>query len=194
MRVSHEEFEALDLETHSFLRDVPLRDVSALNLPGGGADRTISDLRPLLSPERLASASPLVGALFSLRSFLGRRLGLDRETGTSAASSYLHRLTEDQRARSLVAPGTPDGPFQLLYVFPHELLSEIRNTTVHAFSCMTLQRSPTGYRFYWGIYVKPVSMLTPVYMALIEPFRRFIVYPTILERLRASWIERYGAT
>jgi hypothetical protein len=194
MRVSHQEFESLDLEVHSFLRDVRLHDVSALDLPGGGANRTISDLRPLLLPEHLSSASPLVGVLFSLRFFLGRVLGLDREAGTSADHSYIHRLTEEQRARSLVAPGTPDGPFQLLYVFPRELLSEIRNATVHAFSCMTLQRSPTGYRFYWGIYVKPVSMLTPVYMALIEPFRRFIVYPTILQRLRASWIERYGAT
>ncbi len=194
MRVSHQEFEALDLEAHSFLRDVPLRDVSAVDLPGGGADRTISDLRPLLSPERLASASPLVGALFSLRFLLGRGLGLGREADASGASSYIHRLTDEQRARSLVAPGTKDGPFQLLYVFPQELLSEIRNVTVHAFSCMTLQRTPTGYRFYWGIYVKPVSMLTPVYMALIEPFRRFVVYPTILEHLRASWIARYGGT
>jgi hypothetical protein len=31
----------------------------------------------------------------------------------------------------------------------------------------------------------------PIYMALIEPFRRFIVYPALLRRLRRAWSERY---
>jgi hypothetical protein len=29
-------------------------------------------------------------------------------------------------------------------------------------------------------------------MALIEPFRRFVVYPTILRRLRASWAAAFA--
>jgi hypothetical protein len=56
---------------------------------------------------------------------------------------------------------------------------------------MTIQPTASGYRFYWAIYVKNVSWLTPVYMALIEPFRRFVVYPAILRRLRAAWVEAY---
>jgi hypothetical protein len=39
--------------------------------------------------------------------------------------------------------------------------------------------------------VKPVSALTPLYMAIIEPFRRFIVYPSILRRIRDAWELRY---
>jgi hypothetical protein len=39
--------------------------------------------------------------------------------------------------------------------------------------------------------VKPSSWLTPVYMALIEPFRRFIVYPAMLGRVRRAWTARY---
>jgi hypothetical protein len=30
-------------------------------------------------------------------------------------------------------------------------------------------------------------------MALIEPFRRFVVYPAILRRLRASWLAAYAS-
>ena len=43
-----------------------------------------------------------------------------------------------------------------------------------------------------GIYVKSTSWLTPIYMALIEPFRRFLVYPAMFARLRRAWIARYG--
>ncbi len=56
---------------------------------------------------------------------------------------------------------------------------------------MTLRRTASGYRFYWAIYVKSVSRFTPVYMAVIEPFRRFVVYPAILRRLRVSWVAAY---
>ena len=47
------------------------------------------------------------------------------------------------------------------------------------------------YRLYGGVYVQPVSRLTPLYMALIDPFRRFIVYPAVLRRIRRAWEERY---
>jgi hypothetical protein len=58
---------------------------------------------------------------------------------------------------------------------------------------MAIRRTASGYRFYWAIYVKSVSRFTPVYMALIEPFRRFAVYPAILRRLRASWVAAYSS-
>jgi hypothetical protein len=78
-----------------------------------------------------------------------------------------------------------------VYLFPEEALGEVRNATVHAFSHMAIRRTAPGYRFYWAIYVKSVSRFTPVYMALIEPFRRFVVYPAILRRLRVSWAATY---
>jgi hypothetical protein len=30
-------------------------------------------------------------------------------------------------------------------------------------------------------------------MAVIEPFRRFLVYPSLLRRLRREWVRRYAA-
>ncbi len=193
MRVPAEEFRALDLEVHAFLADVPMQDVSAIDLAGGGPDRSISDVRALLFGGGVLTATVRVRILFSLRLLLGRLFGWDRAVDTHAEDSYVKKLTDDQRDRSLVDPGTSDGPFQLLYLFPKEVLGEVRNATVHAFSCMALCRTASGYRFYWAIYVKSVSRFTPVYMALIEPFRRFVVYPAILRRLRSSWIAAYSS-
>jgi hypothetical protein len=81
----------------------------------------------------------------------------------------------------------------LLYQHDRESLAEIRNKTVHAFLCSVLRPDAGGYRLYWAVYVQPVSRWTPAYMAVIEPFRRFIVYPTILRRLRLAWMDRYAA-
>jgi hypothetical protein len=91
----------------------------------------------------------------------------------------------------VVQPGTIEGGFRLLYLVEQESLAEIRNATVHAFLCAALRARPGGYRLYWAVYVKPSSWLTPVYMALIEPFRRFIVYPAMLGRVRRAWTARY---
>ena len=192
MRVPAEEFRALDLEVHSVLAGVDLRDVSAVDLPGGGPGRDISDVRAVLFDDGAITAALPVRLLFSLRIRLGRLFGWDRSEREWEEASYLAKLTDDQRARSSVDPGTADGPFRLLYVFPDEALGEVRNATVHAFSCMALRPTELGYRFYWAIYVARVSRLTPVYMALIEPFRRFVVYPAILRRLRSAWIATHS--
>jgi hypothetical protein len=58
---------------------------------------------------------------------------------------------------------------------------------------MALCRTAAGYRLYSAIYVKNVSRFTPLYMALIEPFRRFVVYPAILRRLRSAWMAVYSS-
>jgi hypothetical protein len=191
MRVPAEEFRALDLEVHALLAGVALRDVSAIDLPGGGPDRTIGDVRALLFRDSALTATLPLRVLFSLRLLLGRWFGWDRTVRDQAEDSYLGKLSNDQRRRSLADPGVSDGAFRLMYLFPKEVLGEVRNATVHAFSCMTIRRTASGYRFYWAIYVKNVSRFTPVYMALIEPFRRFVVYPAILRRLRDSWVATY---
>ena len=187
MRAPPAEFLALDLEAHALLRDAPLRDVSIVDLPGGGSGRTIADARRLLNEGR--QRYPLhVRALGGLRRFLGRAFGWD---GATPGPSYASRLSDDQRARSLSPIGSVEGPLRLVYEFPNEAVGEVRNATVHAFVCMTLQPRAGGYRFYFAVYVANVSPLTPVYMALIEPFRRFLVYPAMLRNLRTAWATAY---
>jgi hypothetical protein len=191
MRVDPAEFHALPLEAHALLGDVPLRDVSAVDLPGGGAGRTLGDVRALIPTRGLMAGSPIARALFGLRLRLGRWFGWDRPAHDRAETSYLARLSEPLRARSQAPPGTMEGGFRLLYQLEGESLSEIRNATVHAFLCAALRALPGGYRLYWGVYVKPTSWLTPLYMAAIEPFRRFLVYPALFRQLRRAWVMRY---
>ena len=161
MRIPPAEFLALDLEVHARLKGVPLRDVSVIDLSDGGDDRTIADVRRLLDAVKAGAPLP-VRLLVGLRRFLGRVFHWD-------------------------GPGPALRP---LYERPYETVSEARNATVHAFSCMALQRRPGGYRLFWAIYVENVSAFTPFYMAAIEPFRRFVVYPAILKSIRAAWISR----
>ena len=187
MRVPPAEFLSLKLRAHELLRRVPLYDVSVVDLPGGGAGRSVADIRALESavpPSRIASV------FFGVRRLLGRAFGWDR-VQMRPEDSLLSQLSERDRRDSELAPGTPIGPFRLLYQFPGESLSEIRNATVQGYVCVALAPTERGYRLYWAVYVLPVSWLTRPYLLAIEPFRR-ILYPAMLRRIRRAWIAAYG--
>jgi hypothetical protein len=192
IRIAPDDFRTLPLEVHSFLQGVPLHDVSAIDLPATEHDFTLQDLREKMKSVDVTKSNALVSALFGLRFLLGKLLGWDNNSGQREPESYMERITAGHREQSSVAPGTMEGAFRLLYIFSNESLSEIRNATVHAFLSNALLPTESGYRFYWAVYVKPVSWITPVYMSVIDPFRRLIVYPAMLERLRKEWISMQG--
>jgi hypothetical protein len=45
-----------------------------------------------------------------------------------------------------------------------------------------------GYVVYMAVYVKAVSRFTTLYMALIDPFRRFVVYPALGRTVQRAWV------
>ena len=193
-RVNPDDYRKLPLRAHTLLAEVPLHDVWRVELPGGGPGRTIQDVRSLfLTVVRGGRLNPIVRALFGLRTALGRVLRWDRPMASFEEHSFRHQLTEQDRRQSLIDPGTPDGPFAVLYVHDKEAASEVRNATVHAFSVLALERTTSGYQLYWAIYVRPVGRGTGLYMALIDPFRRLFVYPAILRRIHQSWLASYKA-
>jgi hypothetical protein len=187
MRASPAEYLSLKLRAHELLHGFPLYDVSVVDLPGGGAGRSVADIRALdsaVAPSRIANA------LYGVRHFLGRAFGWDR-VQMRPEDSLVSHLSERDRRDSEIAPGTPDGSFRVIYQFPGETLSETRNATVHGCICIALTRTATGYRLYWAVYVLPVSWLTRPYLMAIEPFRR-ILYPAMLRRIRRAWLAVYG--
>jgi hypothetical protein len=186
IRVPRSEFQALTLEAHRLLKDVPLKDVSAVDLPGEESGRTLADLESS-SPD--LDANIATRALFRLRFWLGKVFGWDSDSKGLPAVSVIRRLPLELAKRSLIIPGTPSSGFRVVYSFECESLSEIINATVHAFLCRALVRIDGGYRLYLAVYVRPVSRWTAAYMALIEPFRRFIVYPSLLRAIRRRWVE-----
>jgi hypothetical protein len=189
MRIPPAEYLNLKLRAHELLRGVSLHDVSAVDLPGGGPGRTIADIRAL---ESAAAPSRIAKGLLGLRFFLGRVFGWDKKP-TRPEETLLTRLSEQDRSNSQVAPGTPAGPFLLVYQFTNEALAEIRNATVHGWLCTALAPTATGYRLYWGVYVQPVSWLTRPYLLAIEPFR-WVLYPAMLGRIRRAWIKAYASS
>ena len=190
MRVKPADFQRLNLRCHALLSGVPLHDVWAIPLNGGGPHRSIQDARAALFGDR--SPNFAVRGLLALRFALGRAFGWDDESHRPLSQSYVNRLAEADRSQSRVAPGTREGPFRVLYVLGEEALSELRNATVHAFLALALIQRPGGYTLYLAVYVKPVSRFTALYMALIDPFRRLVVYPALGKQAQQRWSRAYA--
>ena len=195
LRLPAEEFRRKPFRVHTLLAEVPLHDVTVIRLSGGGQGRKLADFQELISGDGLQRVNPFVSGLFKLRWALGRLLRWDHEEGDIPASSYVHRLTDEDRAQSFDRPGTGAeslGPFRVIYSFDLEALFEIINATGQHFLHMSMEPLSDGYTVHWAVYVKRVSWLTPLYMRLIDPFRRLIVYPAVVRMLERAWAGRYG--
>jgi hypothetical protein len=190
-QVSTQEFERLPLRVHTFLAGVPLHDVWAVDLPRRRAGVTLDDFLRTVS-SCLSTPPSLVRMLLDIRFFVGRIFGWDREPAATAWKNFATRLTDTDRSRSLVPAGTRDGFFRVVYRFENEQLLELINRTAHAAALSVLVETATGYRFYLGVYVQSVSRFTRFYMAVINPFRKMIVYPSLLRSVRARWNQAFG--
>jgi hypothetical protein len=191
-QISAREFELVPLRVHEFLGGVPLHDVWAIDLPRTRGGITLDDFMQKGSV-RLFTLSPVVRGLLGVRFFVGRLLGWDREPAASAWESFTTRLTAADRTKSLAPPGTHEGLFRVVYRFENEQLLEVVNRTAHGAALSALVETAGAYRFYFAVYVREVSRFTPVYMALIAPFRKLIVYPSLLRNVRTSWNQVFGA-
>jgi hypothetical protein len=78
-----------------------------------------------------------------------------------------------------------------VYRFKNEQLLEIVNRTAHAAALSALVETGNAYRLYFAVYVRSVGRLTPFYMAAIDPFRRWIVYPSLLRSVRTTWNQAF---
>jgi hypothetical protein len=190
-QISAQEFERLPLRVHDFLTGVPLHDVWAVDLPRMRSGITLDEFLRTARAGPFAP-SPVVRALLSMRFFVGRLFGWDREPDATVRETFATRLTTADRSRSLAPAGTREGHFRIVYRFENEQLLEVSNRTAHAAALSALVETANGYRFYFGVYVRSVGRLTPVYMALIDPFRRLIVYPSLLRSVRATWNRAFG--
>jgi hypothetical protein len=190
-QISTQEFERLPLRVHDFLAGMLLHDVWVVDLPRIRSGITLNEFM------RAAGAlpftpSPVVRALLNIRLFVGRLLGWDREPEATVRETFATRLTTADRSKSLAPAGTREGLFRIVYRFENEQLLELINRTAHAAALSALVETANAYRFYFGVYVRSVGRMTPVYMALIDPFRKLIVYPSLLRSVRTTWDHTFG--
>lgn len=185
-RVSPREFEGLRLRVHQFLAGVPLHDVWAVDLPRTRSGITLDDFLRA-ADGRPFRPSTTVRALLNIRFFVGRLFGWDREPNGPVVQTFAARLTSADLAQTLAPPGTREGLFRTVYRFQDEQLLEIINRTTHAAALTTLVDTGNAYRLYFAVYVRGVGRLSPFYMALIDPFRKLLVYPSLLRSVRTTW-------
>jgi hypothetical protein len=190
-RISAQEFAHLPLRVHGFLADVPLHDVWAVDLPRTRSGITLDEFLRAEKDHR-CRLSPSARALLSVRFFIGRLLGWDRAPVATACETFATRMTTVDCSKTLVPTGATEGLFRVVYRFENEQLLEIINRTAHAAALSALVETENGYRFYFGVYVQNVGPLTPIYMSMIDPFRKLIVYPSLLRSVRASWNQAFG--
>ncbi len=183
-----QEFLVRPFRVHAFLDDVALHDVWAVDLPATPGRATLQEFNSRVRSGGSPAQIPWpTRALFGLRFFLGKIFGWDREPEEGKPAYFAARLTDEDRERSSVVAGTPEKFFRVVYSFENETLLEVINRTVHAALLSALAPTPHGYRFYFAVYVRELGWTSRVYMALIDPFRKWLVYPALLEQVRQGW-------
>jgi hypothetical protein len=141
-------------------------------------------------------------ALWQARDRLGSRLNLGRisEPADHAGSgltipgtgetSLAGRLPVD--LRDTVRGVRIDSlPFVPLYRTDVEFAAEVSNQTVHGVMHLAWVEQGAGkYQGQMAVYVKPRGLFGKGYMALIKPFRYWIVYPALLRQVERTWSAR----
>lgn len=130
----------------------------------------------------------LSGFLFRFRQSLGKTFGWDLRGGCNQ---------ESLRERYLRLGGCPisvdcceESPFQMVYSFENESLSEICNRTIHAALHLSWeQQGNEGATVVLRVYVKKINFFSGIYMAMINPFRKTIIYPTMMNLAKREWTE-----
>jgi hypothetical protein len=140
------------------------------------------------------------GLLFKARALLGRLFLLDGKVnqlpipGTvgeelsdrmsvDARQSHVSALDIDIRTNNYM-------DFRRVYSFKNETLNEISNASEHTLMHYAWVKSGEGnHKVQMASYVKHRNRLSPLYLKLIEPFKRYIVYQSLFEEFEKRWSE-----
>jgi hypothetical protein len=191
MRVASSAHTAQPWLIHEITRDFRVEDVWALPTPGGPDDFPV--LLSLMEGDSLQHDGPAAARfLWWFRWKLGALLGLDRRAAglDARVHSLRDRLPTELREKAC-AKQDDDSLFTVLYEVHNERAAEIANRTMHG--VLHLGWVPDGAGGWHGqmaILVKPNGRLGVAYMALIEPFRKLIIYPAMLRSLERRWQKR----
>ena len=133
-----------------------------------------------------SSGFPLpVRALFGLRHVLGQLFGWDDSQVDSRpeSSSYFWRMTELERHQCFIEPGQRSGPARRLWNDETSAVFEVNNATCQAFAVVELH----GKLASLSVFVIETKWWSKYYLALIEPFRKYLVYPLSARWLNSKW-------
>lgn len=185
--------------------DFTLEDVWALPMYGGAEDfQALIEMTAAGDPAAMESLPTRL--LWGFRDRLGRWFDLGRisapvgSDGDGAAgklpipdrgeTSLADRLPEDLRGTAADVRFKAL-PFVPLYRTDIEFAAEVSNQTVHGVMHLAwVEQGPGRYQGQMAVYVKPRGAFGKAYMALIKPFRHWIVYPAVTRQFERQWNRR----
>ena len=185
--------------------DFILEDVWALPVQGGAEDfQALLELLVASDPATLESLPTRM--LWSLRDRLGALLDLGRVSAPAddARDGAADKLPIPGTSETSLAERLPDDlrnsaadltfgslPFVPLYRTDVEFAAELSNQTVHgAMHLAWVDQGDGRYQGQMAVYVKPRGRVGKGYMALIKPFRYWIVYPALMRQTERLWNAR----
>jgi hypothetical protein len=206
MRLPDAEHESRPWRIREIVPDFILEDAWALPVHGDAEDFQWLLDRTVSSAPADSSSLP-TRVLWGLRDRLGRWFGLGRvsaafEGGDAAGglpipgtseTSLSGRLPGDLRdtARDLTFRALP---FTSLYRTDNEFAAELSNRTVHGVMHLAWVAEGEGsYQGRMAVYVKPRGRFGQAYMALIKPFRLWVVYPALMRQMEKEYMLRRRA-
>src|SRR5712692_280253 len=149
----------------------------------------------MLSLDPANAGSRATRVLFHTRSRLGSLFGWDDAEAelpipSKNETSLTDRLPDD--LRNTAADLHFDSlPFASLYRTDVEFAAEVSNQTVHGVIHLAWVEQGEGrYQGQMAVYVKPRGPLGKGYMALIAPFRHWVVYPALMQQIERAWNAR----
>jgi hypothetical protein len=194
VRLPNAAHESVPWRIREIAADFTVEDVWSLPAHGGAEDfDTLLEL--LTSGDPANGESLATRLLWRARWRLGSWLGWDEDAekltipGTDE-TSLADRLPDDLRDTA-VGLDFASLPFTPLYRTNLEFAAELSNRTVHAVMHLAWVDQGAGrYQGQMAVYVKPRGRLGEGYMALIKPFRHWIVYPALMRQTAALWRTR----
>jgi hypothetical protein len=204
MRLPNAAHESRPWRIREITTDFTLEDVWALPVHGGAEDfQTLLEITTSSDPANTKSLPARV--LWGVRDRLGSwfhlvGISIPTDSGRDGAgklaipgeneTSLTDRLPDD--LRNTAADLHFDSlPFTPLYRTDVEFAAEISSQTVHGVMHLAWVDQGEGhYQGQMAVYVKPRGPLGKGYMALIKPFRYWIVYPALMRQIERAWNTR----
>lgn len=200
MRLPNAAHESRPWRIREIASDFTLEDVWELPVEGDAEDfQTMLEMLTGGDPTTVKSLPTRL--LWSARDRLGRWFDLGR---ISVPVDGAEELPIPGRGETSLRGRLPDElrdtaadvrftslPFVPLYRTEDEFAAELSNQTVHGVMHLAwVERDAGRYRGQLAVYVKPRGLFGRGYMALIKPFRYWIVYPALMRQVEREWSER----
>jgi hypothetical protein len=201
MRVPNAAHESRPWRIREIAPDFTVEDVWDLPVHGRAEDfQALLEQMAAFDPANTESRPARL--LWGVRDRLGSVLDLGRisaPAGSDAGklpipgtneTSLASRLPDDLRGTTADVDFS-SLPFEPLYRTDDEFAAEVSNKTVHGVLHLAwVDRGEGRYQGQMAVYVKPRGRFGEAYMALIKPFRYWVVYPAHRRQMERGWNAR----